>query len=202
MRKPASARATYIGLAIASSRRIMRHSKLLPILAILPLFVACSAPASDESSDTSSESLVGGWTKVLTCWQGDSRVVVDVDSGERRNVQVVVSGGAAHWLASNYNISTTPILNAKGEVIGSGRVNRGIFNPWDLDTAELNIPYATLEAKRENGGLRVTMWVVADSWRSYCDEDGQFEGECLEGHWHDFSHRGDLANWYFPSCDN
>ena len=48
----------------------------------------------------------------------------------------------------------------------------------------------------------ITLWVIADAWRSFCDEDGQFEGECLPGHYHDFSHRGDLANWYFPSCDH
>ena len=75
---------------------------------------------------------------MLTCWQGDSHVVVDVDSGERRNVQVVVSGPAAFWLSSNYHQSTTPILNTKGEVIGNGWVNRGIFYPGDFDIAQTN----------------------------------------------------------------
>lgn len=190
----------------------MLRSLRLSILAIFSLSIAagCSSKA-DDPTDTSSESaLVGGWTKMLTCTQGDSRVVVDVDSGERRNVQVVISGPAAYWLASNYHQSTTPILNSKGEVIGGGTVSRGIFYPSDFDIAQTRVPYMNLEAKRDNGGLRVALWVDARGAQGcFCRGGGDPCGGSLcqcPGGPDDLYCPGDphaeIANWYFPSCDH
>ncbi len=60
------------------------------ILASLPLvaaMVACSSPPTDGSETVSNEQALSSWKPVLRC---DGNTVVDVNVGERRNLQLVI----------------------------------------------------------------------------------------------------------------
>jgi hypothetical protein len=165
----------------------------------------CAAPASAEDDATSATSEAayssGTWTKVATCNGGAA--VLDVDTGDRRNVQLVIRDRAAvDYLQSR---SASPMVNARHEiVVQSGEpVMHGIFKASDFgadDFWSYRVPdfYNAAIVQRAGAGIKVT---IAKRFNPVC-EGGQwgYQGGCWGGHTIRAQVQEELANWYFDDC--
>lgn len=101
----------------------MRSARLI-LVAALFTFAACADAASSTSRDEQDVAQTR-WEMVLTCEGG--AVVVDVDAGERRDLQVVVRSSGS-FPALDTTISYNQIKNPS-ERIYRGDSPYGIFDP-------------------------------------------------------------------------
>src|SRR5215217_7248180 len=101
------------------------------IVALALTAVACTAPTSDDESTSSSESAAtsASWRTVYRCDDGS---VLDVNTNERRELQLVVRNKDAIWrmqhsIECQWSAASCP-TNASGEMVFRGRVDRGVFS--------------------------------------------------------------------------
>ena len=124
------------------------------ILASLPLvaaMVACSSPPTDGSETVSNEQALSSWKPVLRC---DGNTVVDVNVGERRNLQLVIRDRAVidrllsvgymqHFVGTSYDDREIVIRGYVGSHLESdsdghlhvkhdAKTGNGVFHPWDF----------------------------------------------------------------------
>lgn len=125
------------------------------------------------------------WQPVLACDNGAA--VVDVNTYERRMVQLVIRDG---------NIAK--YLRGKGdgrEFIVSAELSNGIFNPSDFSGSQANAYMSpATRVYREGNGLKVQIIDVA---HYVCTDYRENDYYCAEGYW---TSDREIANWYFQSC--
>jgi hypothetical protein len=158
----------------------MKRSNLFSLATLAVLVVAgCAAPTSSEGDDGSSDTSEAAatsttWIKVADCEGG---AVVDVNAGERRDLQLVVRNreAASYILAHGSDYMRGMQLNAKGELIMRGSTDRGVFYPQDLRSFRGygNQQWPIYEIIKSSGGVKVS----------------------LLG-----NDRTEAANWWFPNC--
>jgi hypothetical protein len=90
------------------------------------LSVGCAAPA--ETAD-STEAALGTWETTLTCNGGAA--VLDVDPGERRQLQFVIRDpNAINYLTGAVGLQYGPLNRGNGrELIVAGWSDQGVFSP-------------------------------------------------------------------------
>jgi hypothetical protein len=160
--------------------------------------VGCAGASQESSGDESSASaLTGSWQQTLSCNGGAA--VLDVDSGERRNLQFVIRDRAAiGYLATNVRVSTRGILAPSGEIILQGWQNEGVWDPSGFHGFEGGVDNASVSVRRESGGVKVTFH--QDIAWSRCDGNvspstGMCDGPVASGVTYN-----ELANWFFNDC--
>jgi hypothetical protein len=149
---------------------------------VLSATAACTSEASDPEVSSESAELTGSpWHAVLHC--GGGGLVVDVDQSERRHIQVVVRDHAAvRYLASHPGDGPPGIPTARGELLITGWVSGGVFQPHDFHglvqsgyaAADAYLPEARVA--REGEGVRVRLV----TWAS--------------------GHEVETSNWFFAGC--
>ncbi len=184
----------------------MKRAAVVSAVAVvsLALVAGCSAAATqDESSPETSEAAFsyGAWQKLLVCAGGGA--VLDVDNGERRNVQLVIRDrGAVDYLQSK---AVSPMVNAKHEIViqASEQLKHGLFSPGDFGQDDFwthrvpDFAYAAI-VQKDGRGIKVT---IARQYQPLC-EGGQwgYQGGCWGGHTIRARVIEEVANWYFDDC--
>jgi hypothetical protein len=169
----------------------------LPILAsvVVTLLVACGGSSEPVNGDSANVT-TSNWQQILSCSNGT--VVVDVDTNERRNLQVVVRD-ASSFSVLDSSITFNQIKNPT-ERIYRGTSPFGIFDPTQFHHLRANDVVADaaghlpgVEAILENGELRLRQ---LDLSRPGCEPtslhssppDDFFPPDC------------EAANFIFHSC--
>ena len=174
-------------------------------LSTLGLVGGCTAPAgaADPATDTSTAAYSNGpWQKLLTCNGGAA--VLDVDSGERRNVQLVIRDrNIVDYLQSKSPDSS--MVNASHEIVmqASEELIHGLFKASDFGADDFwTYRYPDfLDAaviQRDGNGIKVT---IAKRFDPIC-ENGYwgYQGGCNGGSAIRAHVDEELANWYFDDC--
>jgi len=139
-----------------------------------------------------------GWQKLLTC--DDGSAVVDVNTSERRSVQLVIRDKhAVNYLGSSGAFPSY----GRGEIVVSGWQESGVFQPQDFRGFSASFTSAndkTTYVWRDGVGLRIE--IEASGTRmgtcgGQCEDplSSSCEGRCNE------SYRYEVANWHFRSCN-
>lgn len=182
----------------------MKRSIPFGLLAIGLVVGGCAAPADDTASaaDTSASAYSSGtWQQLLGC--NDGAAVLDVDTGERRNVQFVIRDkNVVDYLQSK---GISPMVNAKHEIViqPNEQLKHGLFSPSDFgadDFWSYRVPdfvYAAI-VQREGKGIKVTL---AKQFEPICDGGSWgYQGGCIGGHTIRARVIEEAANWYFDDC--
>lgn len=180
-------------------------ARLLLSVAALSATAGCSVPTEDAGPgvDTSEAAYSSGtYQKLVTCNGGAA--VLDVDTGERRQLQFVIrDANAINYLTGQIGMQLGPLNRGNGrELIVRGWSKNGAFSAGDFHA--LSSPISTVGnvyVYREGSGIRVKFERDGGVEGGYCTDNlGGFEGGCLGG-WaggRRVSH--ELANWYFDDC--
>jgi hypothetical protein len=137
---------------------------------------ACAAPAGeDDSVESTSDALANNrWLEIYEC---DGGAVVDVNEGERKQLQLVIRNhdAAEYILAHGNDYMRGMTRNAKGELVMGGSTDRGVFHPHDLLSFRGygNQQWPIYDVIKYPGGVKVS----------------------LLG-----NDRNEAANWWFPNC--
>jgi hypothetical protein len=111
---------------------VMTKSLVLGVASLL-LANACTTDTSTDlwvDNDASGKADGSTWLRVYTC----DGAVLDVNAAERRSLQFVIKDhDAEDYLLSKGTNGITPNVTSRGELIFSGRIDRGVFNPWDFE---------------------------------------------------------------------
>jgi hypothetical protein len=160
--------------------------------------VGCAGASQDATEgETSASELVGTWQQTLTCDGGAA--VLDVDNGERRNLQFVIRDRAAiGYLATNVRVSTRGIIAPSGEIILQGRQGDGVWDAAGFHGFEGGVDNASVTVRRESEGVKV-IFHQDIAW-SRCDGNvspstGMCDGPVVNGVTYN-----ELANWFFRDC--
>ncbi|OQW46983.1 MAG: hypothetical protein A4S09_16190 [Proteobacteria bacterium SG_bin7] len=143
------------------------------------------------------ENSAHAWEKILTCDGGSA--VVDVNTSERRNVQLVIRDQhVVNYLRPTGAFNT----NNNGEIIVSGWQSQGIFQPRDFHGFSNSFTSAhdkTIYVWRDGAGLKIK--VEASGTRvgtcgGQCEDptSSSCEGRCNE------TYKYEVANWIFRYC--
>lgn len=181
----------------------MKHS-LVFLFSAVAFVTGCTAPAAED--EALSESSVaaytsGAWQKLLTCNGGAA--VLDVDTGERRNVQLVIRDRkVVDYLQSK---SPSPMINARHEIViePNEPLKHGLFSARDFGQDDFwsnrhpEFAYPAV-VQRLGRGVRVTL---AKQVEPIC-EGGfwGYQGGCIGGHTIRARVTEEIANWYFDDC--
>jgi hypothetical protein len=172
----------------------------------LATMAGCAAPTSDAepSTDTSEAAYSSGtWQRLVTCNGGAA--VLDVDTGERRQLQLDIrDANAVNYLTGQIGMQLGPLNRGNGrELIVGGWSNNGAFSRGDFHA--FSAPMATVGAAyvyREGKGIRVKFEHDDGIQGGFCTDNlGGFEGGCLGGWAGGTRVSHELANWYFDSCN-
>ena len=185
----------------------MKTSRSTTSLCLFPLFVfpfviATVAPVLAQAAT---------WEQILTCDSGT--VWVDIDSTERRNLQIVIRNPAAIKYLETLQVSTAE-GSTPTEMIFRVRQISGIFHASQFTSAEainnvdgrgralpVDNEYMSKYTNhtylyRDGQGIKIEF---ARSNMSICNFFDSSNGTCLGGRTH-FAPSRYVGNWYFPSC--
>ncbi len=161
----------------------------------LPLVAGCAAEEGATVGEDSPE--VVSWNKVLTCDNGAA--VLDVDGGERRNLQFVIRDQRIiGYFANEVRVSTRGIVDRSGEIILRGRQNQGVFGAGDFRAMDGGVDNASVSVRREGQGVKVVFY-QSIAW-SRCDGDVSPSTGMCSGQTQSGTTYNELANWYFHDC--
>jgi hypothetical protein len=168
---------------------------LLPLLAV----AGCAAEPADDPAVASDSPELVAWNKVLTCDGGAA--ALDVDTGERRNLQFVIRDQRiVGFFANQVRVSTRGIIAPSGEIILHGRQNNGVWSGSDFRTMDGWVDNASIRVSREGGGVKVVFyqqinWSKCSGGAEQSPSTGMCPGGTESG-----STYNELANWYFRDC--
>lgn len=153
------------------------------------------------------------WQRILTCDNG--RAWLDVDSTERRRVQVVVRNPEAIRYLNSLGVNYASRTDETMELTFNLNHEVGVFTPADfiLGTAssqfenklakkigdEYFVKYSEqIYAFRDGTGLKIEFVRTGLDICNYYDARNQ---SCVDGRTHYVRDRY-IGNWYFPDCKN
>jgi len=173
--------------------------KLLSVLLLgLPLLFGCAGVEEEPAVGGDSQAIVS-WSTVLTCDNGAA--VLDVDAGERRNLQFVIRDQRiVGYFASEVRVSTRGIVERSGEIILRGRQDSGVWNSSDFRSLNGGVDNASVSVRREGQGVKVVFyqsmeWSLCAGGEEPSPSTGMCPGETVRG-----TTYNELANWYFRDC--
>ena len=163
-----------------------------------------ASPSEDAETETSYHALSGQWQSMVNCNKGAA--ILDVDTGERRNVQFVIRDQAAVGYISGTAGSKMHIDRGNGnEIVVPGWSSNGIFNAGDYRGSErTDTGYRTrLRAWREGQGIKVVFEKENGRSERQCVQyENDIDGSSYCAQWREGStgYYGEVANWYFDRC--
>lgn len=118
------------------SASVMLRPLALALLSTAVSLTGCAASTSPTDDATSSDQALSGvhWQAAIRC----DGAVLDVNEDERRDLQFVIRDAQAiAGMQHTADVSTFPpgSVNAKGELIFAGHVDRGVFRAEDFGSA-------------------------------------------------------------------
>lgn len=173
------------------------------VLLSLVTVAACGSPAEDDASASSSESAYssGAWQKMVTCNGGAA--VLDADTGERRQVQLVIRDpNAINWLTGRVGMQLGPLDRGNGrELVVRGWTDNGVFSPADFRSMGAPLGGGDAQVFRDGAGIKIVFRHDDGVQGGYCtDNQGGWEGGCIGGWAGGTRVMRELANWYFDDC--
>lgn len=170
-------------------------------LVSLVLVAGCSSPASDaEGGDSTAEAVysTGSWQRLLTCNGGAA--VLDVDTGERRHLQLVIhDANAINYVTGAVHQQMLLDRGNGRELIAAGWSTAGVFQPSELGsfTEDASDYSSRVRVFREGKGVKVVFELHRREGGFCTDWCSDF---CCGGYAGASDVYPELANWYFDDC--
>src|SRR5262249_39440146 len=135
------------------------------------------------------------WQPILSC---DDGAVVDINTYERRMVQVVIRNAGIYQYfkgVSGLPDSAMRFNDSKKEIVVPAELSNGVFNPGEFQGFQANSPMRpAIRVYRQGNGLKIE---AIDLAHFVCTNYRYNDYFCAEGYW---TNDQEVANWYFQSC--